>query len=71
MLDEFGLIGGVLLDCFLNHGEVVFEALERAFLLTGVESQGAVLGLESGNRFLKRLEIDFVHGPVGEEIRSG
>ena len=55
----------------LNHGEVVFEALERAFLLTGVESQGAVLGLESGNRFLKRLEIDLVHRPVGEEIGSG
>ena len=71
VLDEFGLIGGIFLYGILEGGKVVFEALEGPFLLAGVEGQGALLGLEAGNRLLKRLEIDFVHGPIGEEIGSG
>ena len=70
VLDEFCLIGGVFLDGVLERCEVVFEALDCAFLLVGVEGEGAVIGLQAGDRFLKRLEIDFMHLAVGEQIGS-
>ena len=71
MLDEFGLIGGIFLDCFLERGQLILEALEGSFLLSGVEGKGAVIGLEAGDRLFEGLEIDFVHGPIGEEIGGG
>ena len=45
LLGQFGLIGGLFLNGFLQGGEFVFEATEGAFLLAGVERKGALVRL--------------------------
>ena len=67
LLDEFGLICGVFLNGFLEGGEFVFEAAEGTFLFAGVEGEGAVIGLEAGDRFFERLEIHCVQGRLSAD----
>ena len=57
LLGEFGLLFGVLLNGFAKGGEFVFEAAHGALVFAGMEGEGALIGLEPGDRFLERLEV--------------
>lgn len=59
LLGEFGLLFGVFLDGFREGGDFVFEEAHGALVLAGVEGEGALIGLEPGDRFLERFEVDW------------